>query len=89
MDAAVRAAIKNGGINPKFFVDFAVRINIVGVGRFIIACKADAGFISDDIQAAKAKRDKAEQEYEKLIADLKYLSLDYKQMRRVSSLMIR
>ena len=86
VDAAVRAAIKNGGINPKFFVDFAVRINIVGVGRFIIACKADAGFISDDIQEAKAKRDKAEQEYERLIADLKCLSLDYEQMRILYSI---
>ena len=60
VDAAVRAAVKNRGVNPKFFVDFAVRINIVGVGRFIIACKEDVRFISDDILEAKTKRHQAE-----------------------------
>ena len=86
VEAAVRAAIKNGGVNPKFFVDFAVRINIVGVGRFIVACKADASFITEDIIEAKAKRDKAEKEYEKLIADLQCLSLDFEQMRILYSI---
>ena len=86
VDAAVRAAIKNGGITPKFFVDFAVRINIVGVGRFIIACKADAAFISEDIQAAKEKRDKTAKEYEKMLAELKCLSLTYEQLRILYSI---
>ena len=85
-DAAVRAAIKNGGITPKFFVDFAVRINIVGVGRFIIACKADAAFISEDIQKAKDKRDKTAKEYEKMLAELKCLSLTYEQLRVLYSI---
>ena len=86
VDAAVRAAIKNGGITPKFFVDFAVRINIVGVGRFIIACKADAAFISEDMQAAKEKRDKTAKEYEKMLAELKCLSLTYEQLRILYSI---
>lgn len=86
VDAAVRAGIKNGGINPKFFIDFAVRINIVGVGRFIIACKADGQFVSEDIQEAKAKRDHAAREYEKTIADLKCLTLSYEQLRVLYSI---
>lgn len=32
VDAAIRSAIKNKGINPKTFVDFAVHINYVGIG---------------------------------------------------------
>lgn len=86
VDAAVRAAIKSKGINPAFFVNFAVRINIVGVGRFIVACKADGQFITEDIQEAKEQRDKIEKEYEKLISDLKALSLSYDQMRVLDSL---
>lgn len=86
VDAAVRAAIKSKGINPAFFVNFAVRINIVGVGRFIIACKADGQFITEDIREAKEQRDKIEKEYEKLISDLKALSLNYDQMRILDSL---
>ena len=86
VDAAVRAAIKSKGINPAFFVSFAVRINIVGVGRFIVACKADGQFITEDIREAKEQRDKIEKEYEKLISDLKALSLSYDQMRVLDSL---
>ena len=86
VDAVVRAAIKNGGVNPRFFVDFAVRVNIVGIGRFIIACKADAGFITEDIAEARAKRDRIEKEYEKMVADLQCLSLDYDQMRVLYSI---
>lgn len=81
VDAAIHAAIKNRGINPKFFADFAVRINLVGVGRFIVACKADATLISEDILEAKTKRDAIAKEYEKAISDLQCLSLSYDQMR--------
>ncbi|MBR3204967.1 MAG: hypothetical protein IKF58_00885, partial [Bacillus sp. (in: Bacteria)] len=86
VDAAVRAAIKSKGINPAFFVDFAVRINIVGIGRFIIACKADGKFITEDIREAKERREKIEKEYEKLISDFRALSLSYEQMRVLSSI---
>ena len=68
-DAAVRA-----GMNPtNFFVVFAVRINVVGVGRFIVACKADSEYIAEDIREAKKNRDEQlakEQEFEKSIVDL-------------------
>ncbi|MDO5138250.1 MAG: hypothetical protein Q4D71_07275 [Oscillospiraceae bacterium] len=86
VDAAVCAAIKSKGIIPAFFVDFAVRINIVGIGRFIIACKADWKFITEDIRKAKEKRDKIEKEYERLISDFRALSLSYEQMRVLSSI---
>lgn len=87
-DAAVRAGLKNG-TNPQFFVDFAVRINVVGVGRFILACKADAEFIAEDIREAKKNKDEQlakEQEFEKSIVDLNCLSLDFEEMRILYSL---
>ena len=86
VDAAVRAAIKNGGFAPGFIVDFALRVNVVGIGRFVIACKADAAFITEDIQAARERRDKTARDYEKQIADLKCLTLNYEQLRILYSL---
>ena len=89
VDAAVRSVIKNGGINAGFVIDFAVRINIVGVGRFIIACKADSKYIAEDIKEAKADSEASSRrgrEYEQTISDLRCLSLDYNQMRVLYSL---
>ena len=41
-DAAIRSAIKNGTPhNPKFWADFVMRVNFVGVGRFTIAVFSD------------------------------------------------
>ena len=42
-DAAIRSAIVNGGnvYNPKLYLDFALRVNIVGIGRFAIALGSD------------------------------------------------
>ena len=44
-DAAIRSAIKNGGQveNPKFWKDFILRVNFVGIGRFVIAIGTDIG----------------------------------------------
>ena len=43
-DAGIRAAIKNGApANPLFWKDFILRVNFVGVGRFIIAVGTDIG----------------------------------------------
>ena len=86
VDSAVRAAIKSKGINPGFIINFAIRINITGVVRFIIACKADGNFITEDIREAKEERDKIVKEYEKLISNLKCMSLTYEQMRVLDSL---
>ena len=87
-DAAVRAGLKNGP-SLHFFVDFAVRINVVGVGRFIVACKADSEYIAEDIREAKKNRDERlakEQGFEKSIVDLNCLSLDFEEMRILYSL---
>ena len=85
VDAAVRAAIKSKGTS-EFFVDFAVRINVVGIGRFIVACKADARFITEDIRKAREHRRVIKNEYENTVSDLKALSLTYDQMRVLDSL---
>ena len=43
-DASIRSAIKNGPpTNPLFWKDFILRVNFVGVGRFVIAIGTDIG----------------------------------------------
>jgi len=43
-DAAIRTTIKNGSpVNPLFWKDLVLRINFVGVGRFVIAVGTDVG----------------------------------------------
>ena len=41
IDAAIRSAIKSGGINPAFWANLVLRINFVGVGRFAVALYTD------------------------------------------------
>ena len=87
VDAVVHSAIRNKGLsNPKYVVDFIVRINLVGIGRFIVACKADAAILTEDIRKAKEKRDKVAKEFEQTISDLGCLSLDYEQMQILHSI---
>lgn len=40
-DAAIRSAVKSGGVSPTFVSNFLLRVNFVGVGRFAIACGTD------------------------------------------------
>ena len=86
IDAAIKSAIKNKGINPKTFVDFAVNINYVGIGRFVIACKADGSIVAEDIREEKEKKAEIENEFEKGVANLECLSLNYEQLRVLYSL---
>lgn len=86
IDAAIKSAIKNKGINPKTFVDFAVNINYVGIGRFVIACKADGSIVAEDIREEKEKKVEIENEFEKGVANLECLSLNYEQLRVLYSL---
>ena len=86
IDAAIRSAIKNKGINPKTFVDFAVHINYAGIGRFVIACKADGSIVAEDIREEKEKKVEIENEFEKGVANLECLSLNYEQLRVLYSL---
>ncbi len=41
-DAAIRAVVKSGGVNPNTAKEFILRVNFVGVGRMVIAVSADA-----------------------------------------------
>lgn len=86
VDAAVRASIMSSGYNQAFSITFLTRINIVGVGRFLIACLADSKIVTNDIREAKNQRNKIAEEYEKLLSDFKCLSLDFKQKRALLSL---
>lgn len=86
VDAAISSAIKNKGINPKTFVDFALHINYVGIGRFVIACKADGALVAEDIREEKEKKVEIENEFEKGVANLECLSLNYEQQRVLYSL---
>ena len=40
-DAAIRSAVKSGGVNPAFVGNFVLRVNFVGVGRFAMACTSE------------------------------------------------
>lgn len=42
-DAAIRSAIKSGGLTPAFLSNFVLRVNFVGIGRFAIAVGTDVG----------------------------------------------
>lgn len=84
--ATVVATLKNKGLTSEFFVDFFVRVNIIGVGRFVIAIKEDGASIAEDIRKAKENRVRFERDFEEMIADLKCFSLTYEQMRVLCSL---
>lgn len=47
--ASVRAATEAKGGKAAVAVRFLLNVNVVGVGRFAFACKADAKYIADDI----------------------------------------
>lgn len=88
-DAAIRAGIKNQGINVGFFVDYVVRLNFIGIGRFWVACSEDSKYIVEDLRDYKAETEKAKkagEEYEKTLAGLECLSLNYSQLRVLYSL---
>ena len=67
-DAAIRSAIKNGGnvYNPKLYVDFILRLNFVGIGRFAVA-------VGTDIYMG-CKREKLIDERLKLHSEMLHLS---------------
>lgn len=86
VEASIYATIKNGGINAGTLKSFAVRINIVGIGRTIIACKTDACFIAEDIKEYKQEKEKIANDYGKLLSNLKCLTLNYEQIQILHSL---
>lgn len=40
-DAAIKSAVKSGGINPAFVSNMIVKVNFIGIGRFAIAVGSD------------------------------------------------
>lgn len=40
-DAAIKSAIKSGGVNPAFVSKMLVKVNFIGIGRFAIAVGSD------------------------------------------------
>lgn len=78
-----KAAVKSGCTD---ITKFLLNINYVGIGRFVIACCADAGYIEEDIR--NYIKDKIyEKEYNaKNSFDLKILTLTYEQEQLLDSL---
>lgn len=78
-----KAAIKSGG---KDFAKFFLNINYVGIGRFVFACKADAGYIEEDARKGIEEFIKKHTKKTKIVFDFKLLSLTEEQMRILHSL---
>lgn len=83
-DAAVRAAIASRGSRDKFFKEFVVRVNFVGLGTFAIACVLDVGEVLKERDANR--RPSAEEDYEKSLAEFGSLELGPSQVRLLQSL---
>lgn len=96
-DAAIRAAIKNKGVkNPGFAKDFALRVNFIGVGRFVIAVKNDGRYIVEDFekfkeerQEEKAKKNKEDHEFERSISQINAFELTKEQCKILNSLKLQ
>ena len=86
VDAMVWALIKSKGVGPGFLADFAVRLNFVGVGRFIIACREEGKIFAEDLRSVKAQRRESIEKYEKYIADVKCFTLELEQLRVLNSI---
>lgn len=54
-DAAVRSAVKSGGVGPVFAKNFILRVNFVGIGRFAVAIGTD---VTMELRRNAAKREK-------------------------------
>lgn len=65
-DAAIRSVIKNGGnmYNPKLYLDFVLRVNFVGLGRFAIAVGTD---IYMGVKREKLRKERMFRQSEQLI----------------------
>ena len=82
-DAAIRSLIKHRGnyTSTGFWVDFAVRVNYVGIGRFVIACGMDASEVFiQQTKEEKAKRKKVTDRYERELVSWNSLSLSFDQL---------
>ena len=87
-DAGVRAIIKHKGNihDPGFWFDFVVKINFVGVGRFIVACGMDGKMVYEQAKAEKARKDRIANQYEKGLAQLNCMTLSMEETIALLSL---
>lgn len=86
-DAFVRAMAKNK--SPKktgFWIDFAVRINVVGVGRFFVACAVDAKGTAREAKWQKLADERKGDALASDIAAMDLLTLTISQQRILHSL---
>lgn len=95
-DAAIRAAIQNKGASGAFIKDFALRINFIGIGRFVIAVKNDGRYILEDIDETKEEKErqkiaknKEAFEYERTITKLDAFILTKEQYRILNSIKLQ
>lgn len=76
-DAAIRSAVKSGGItNPAFFGNFVLRVNFVGIGRFVIAVGSDIGMGIKKLKSEKEKMQLCGEELHLLNAKVFYKEAD-------------
>lgn len=54
-DAAVRAVVNSGGVNPATASQFILRVNFVGVGRLVVAVGAD---VTMGVKRHRARRER-------------------------------
>lgn len=79
-DAAVRTAIANKNPkNPRFWTDLVVRINVVGAGRFAVACVMDIRQVRNSIRESNARERRS-------AAEVGQLMLTPSQLRLLSSM---
>ncbi len=86
-DAFARSLLKNKTVkSEKFWIDFAVRINIVGVGRFAVACVVDIRASAQESKWEKLSEETLSDEFGKEIAGMANLSLSFPQYQILCSL---
>ena len=88
-EAAIKAAVKSKGSKAGFAVAFLLGINYPGIVRFVFACKADAKYISEDMQKALGEfmaKHKNSGKQQRTVAGLEYFALTGEQMIILQSL---
>lgn len=87
-DAGIRSLIRHKGNihDPGFWFDFVVRINFVGVGRFVVACGMDGKMVYEQAKAERARKERLANQYEKDLAQLNCMQLTMDQTIALLSL---
>ena len=85
-DAAIRAGLKCEGSLSKFAIDFALHINVVGVGSFIYAVGKDIKINAEEEKAYKEKYNKELRKFEESLLGFECVSLTEEQRNLLYSL---